>query len=54
MSRYLFGAVKVAVFRVDQESEDFKEIKKTYKLSKLGENEPELRFFANDLTGDEK
>lgn len=54
MSRFLFGAVKVAVFRVNKEAEDFKDIKKRFKLSKLDDNTPELRFFKNDLTGDDK
>jgi len=54
MSRYLFGAVKVGVYRVDKESDNFKDIKKTFKLSKLDTNQPEMRFFVNELTGDEK
>ena len=54
MARFLFGAVKVAVYRIDKDAADFKELKKRFKLSKLDDGKPEMRMFPNDVTGDSK
>jgi len=42
------------VFRIDKNGEEFKDLKKRYKLNKLDVDKPEMKFFPNDLTGDEK
>lgn len=54
MARFLFGAVKVAVYRIDKDAEDFKDLKKRFKLSKLDHDVPEMKFFPYDLTGEAK
>ena len=46
--------MKVAVFRINKDGEEFKDIKKKYKLFKLDDNKPEMKLFPNDLTGAEK
>jgi len=42
------------VFRVDKEADDFLDIKKEYKLTKIGDHKPELRFYPNQLSGELK
>jgi hypothetical protein len=42
------------VFKVDKESEDFLNIKKEFKLTKIGDNKPEMRFYPNQLMGELK
>jgi len=54
LTRTLKGAIQTYVFRLDKSSPDFAEMKKTYKLTKFGDQKPELRFYPNQLTGEMK
>ena len=47
LTTHLKGALPIYVFRIDKSSPDFAEIKKTYKLTKFGEQKPEIRFYPN-------
>jgi len=54
LTRTLKGAIQTYVFRLDKSSPDFADMKKTYKLTKFGDQKPELRFYPNQLTGEMK
>lgn len=46
--------VKVSAFRLDPKDKDFEELKKTYKLTTVGDGKPELRFYPNEKRGSSK
>ena len=54
MARFLYGAVKIAVFRVDKAREDFKAIVRKFKVTDLDVEKPQMRFYPNDLEGEAK
>ena len=50
MTRFLNGAIKLGVFRIDKADSKMSEIRKKYKLtSKFGVDKPELRFYPNEV-----
>lgn len=49
VSQMIENAIKLQVFRMDPNSEDFVELKKTYKVPKLDAGKPQLRFYPNKI-----
>jgi hypothetical protein len=54
MARFLQGAIKIGVFRIDKNSDDFKAMVRKYKLSNINEEKPVMRFYPNGALGDDK
>ena len=48
------GGIGCHTFRIDKESEDFASIKKEFKLTKIGDNKPEMRFYPNQVVDYQK
>lgn len=48
------GPVKVMVFRIQTDVENYSELKKQYKVPKLDVGKPDLRYYPNEATGKSK
>ena len=54
LERALKGAIKVAIFRIDANADDFSQLKKDYKAGSLAAGKPVIRFYPNELKGELK
>lgn len=50
----LLGPVKTMVFRMSPDAENYQELKKQFRVPKLDVGKPDLRYYPNEVTGQQK
>ena len=52
--KHFLGPIRVATFRLHPDNENYETLKKQFKVSKLEVGKPELRYYPNEVAGQQK